>query len=107
MSPAAKKPAAKKPAAKKTSTRKRAPRKPAAKPETATPETQATTAPDAPAPDAPPPVQDVKPGKQVKIERETRGAWWCPICDHSNTQLTPTCGGCGANRDGDAVKAAG
>ena len=40
------------------------------------------------------------------IERETRIAWWCPICDRSNTQLTAACGGCGAHRDGDVVRAA-
>ncbi len=37
------------------------------------------------------------------ITRENKHAWWCPRCDHSNTLLTATCGGCGATRDGDRV----
>ncbi len=37
------------------------------------------------------------------IERETDLSWWCPICDHSQTKLVTTCGGCGARRDGDTV----
>lgn len=39
---------------------------------------------------------DGTPGQQ-EVER----AWWCPFCDHSNSRDTPTCGGCGAERDGD------
>ncbi len=37
------------------------------------------------------------------IKRENKSAWWCPIDDHSNTQLTARCGNCGARRDGDTV----
>jgi len=37
------------------------------------------------------------------IKRENEDAWWCPRCDHSQTQLIDTCGGCGAVRDGDRV----
>jgi hypothetical protein len=40
-----------------------------------------------------------------EIKRETLSAWWCPFDDHSNMQLLDTCGGCGAVRDGDKVKA--
>lgn len=39
------------------------------------------------------------------IERETAMAWWCPFDDHSNMTLTTTCGGCGAVREGDTVRA--
>lgn len=39
-----------------------------------------------------------------KIVRETEIAWWCPVCDHSNSTLIDTCGGCGAVRSGGSVK---
>jgi uncharacterized protein (UPF0305 family) len=39
-----------------------------------------------------------------KIERQNEVAWWCPVCDHSNSLLTTACGSCGAVRDGDTVK---
>lgn len=39
-----------------------------------------------------------------KVQREDDLRWWCPHCDHSNTLLTDTCGGCGGERSGDTVK---
>jgi hypothetical protein len=41
------------------------------------------------------------------IKRQTEMAWWCPLCDNSQTTLQPECGNCGAVRDGDHVKAKG
>lgn len=37
------------------------------------------------------------------IKRQTDNAWWCPVCDHSQTKLIDACAGCGARRDGDTV----
>lgn len=50
-----------------------------------------------------------KPKAQPKpsttpIERtNARQDWWCPLCDHSQTNLTAECRGCGAVRTGDGV----
>jgi len=44
-------------------------------------------------------------GDALPIRRETDAAWWCPICDNSQTHTLQECGGCGAGRDGDEVVA--
>lgn len=54
---------------------------------------------------AQPIVEDVPPtaGDELPICRETDAAWWCPICDNSQTHSLQECGGCGAARDGAVV----
>ena len=48
--------------------------------------------------------------EQGEVERETRDAWWCPLCDHSTYkhvgpgETANVCGGCGAYREGSTVK---
>lgn len=49
--------------------------------------------------------KDFDAGDRVAIARTNgKGAWWCPVCDHSNHSLLRECGGCGAVKDGDEVK---
>lgn len=52
-----------------------------------------------------PPEPKAKGGERVAITRTSSatGAWWCPVCDHSQTKLIGECKGCGAVRDGDEV----
>jgi hypothetical protein len=48
--------------------------------------------------------RDFDPGDRVQVTRTNgKGAWWCPICDHSNHSLMRECGGCSAARDEDEV----
>lgn len=40
----------------------------------------------------------------MDIERSDDRAWWCPYDDHANLWTLNTCGGCGAQRDGETVR---
>lgn len=60
-----------------------------------------------PAPDAAPAsAEPLKKGDRVDIVKiNENGDWWCPVCDHSQTEHITECQGCHAQRVGDAVKA--
>jgi hypothetical protein len=50
--------------------------------------------------------KDFDTGDRVAVTRTNgKGAWWCPICDHSNHSLMRECGGCGAVQEDDEVVA--
>jgi hypothetical protein len=50
--------------------------------------------------------RDFDSGDRVAVTRVNgKGAWWCPVCDHSNHSLMRECGGCGAVHEGDEVVA--
>lgn len=44
-----------------------------------------------------------QPKGEPIVRTNDQGAWWCPICDHSNESKVAICGGCGVTRDGDKV----